>query len=65
MTLRLDSEDEAVLTELAAAQGISKHEAVVRAIRDAGTRRLHEDRVRELSAAARERYATLLTRLGE
>lgn len=64
MTLRLDSDDETVLEDLAQAQGISKHEAVVRAIRDAATRRLHEDRVRDLSASARERYATVLDRLG-
>ncbi len=39
-------------------------EATVRAIRDAAARRVHEDRVRDLSAAARTRYADVLERLG-
>lgn len=65
MTLRLDPADEEVLAGLAEAQGISKHEAAVRAIRDAGARSLHEARVHELSADARERYADVLRRLGE
>lgn len=65
MTLRLDPDDEQVLEDLARAQGVSKHEAATRAIRDAGSRRLHESRVSELSASARERYADVLRRLGE
>jgi hypothetical protein len=64
MTLRLTDEDEQALALLAEAQGISKQEATVRAIRDAAARRLHEDRVRDLSAAARARYADVLERLG-
>jgi predicted transcriptional regulator len=64
MTLRLTDEDEQALTLLAEAQGISKQEATVRAIRDAAARRVHEDRVRELSAQARDRYAEVLERLG-
>jgi predicted transcriptional regulator len=64
MTLRLTDEDEQALTLLAEAQGISKQEATVRAIRDAAARRVHEDRVRELSAQARARYAEVLERLG-
>ena len=64
MTLRLTDEDERALAALAAAQGISKQEATVRAIRDAAARRIHEDRVSELSAQARERYADVLDRLG-
>lgn len=65
MTLRLDQDDEATLTALAAAEGVSKHEAVVRAIRSAAARQVHEDRVKDLSATARERYADVLRRLGE
>ena len=42
MTLRLTDEDERALAALAAAQGISKQEATVRAIRDAAARGLHE-----------------------
>ena len=63
MTLRLTDDDEHALTLLAEAQGISKQEVTVRAIRDAAARRLHEDRVGELSAAARARYADVLERL--
>jgi len=64
MTLRLTDEDEQALALLAEAQGISKQEATVRAIRDAAARRVHEDRVSELSVAARARYADVLQRLG-
>ena len=35
------------------------------AIREAAARRVREDRVRQLSAAARGRYADLLDRLGK
>lgn len=65
MTLRLSDEDERRLAELADAQGVSKQEATVRAIREAADRRLHEGRVRDLSAHGRQRYAELLKRLGE
>lgn len=64
-TLRLSAEDEQALAELAAAQGVSKHEATVRAIRDAAARHTHVEQVRTLSAEARTRYADLLDRLGE
>mgnify|MGYP003504469604 FL=1 len=64
VTLRLTDEDERALAALAAAQGISKQEATVRAIRDAAARGLHEAKVSELSAQARERYADVLDRLG-
>ena len=64
MTLRLTDEQDRALELLAKADGVSKQEAAVRAITDAAARRVHDDRVRELSAAARERYADLLDRLG-
>lgn len=64
MTLRLSDEDEHTLTLLAEAQGVSKQEATVRAIRDAAVRRVHEHQVRELSTRARSRYADVLERLG-
>lgn len=64
MTLRLSPEDERALTALAESEGVSKQEATARAIREAAARRGHEERVRELSAHARERYADLLDRLG-
>ncbi len=65
MTLRLDPEDEKTLALLAEADGLSKQEATVRAIREAAARRLREDKVRQLSIASRARYANLLDRLGQ
>lgn len=65
MTLRLEPEDEKALALLAEAEGVSKQEATVRAIRAAAARHVREDKVRRLSAAARERYADLLDRLGQ
>ena len=64
MTLRLSQDDERALVALAESEGVSKQEATVRAIREAAARRGHEDRVRDLSARGRERYAELLKRLG-
>ena len=65
MTLRLNDEQERALALLADADGVSKHEAVVRAIIDAADRRLHDDRIRRLSRGGRERYAALLDRLAQ
>ncbi len=65
MTLRLTPEDEQALTLLAEAEGVSKQEATVRAIHEAASRRLRRDKVAALSAAARDRYADLLDRLGQ
>ena len=65
MTLRLTEEQERALTLLAQADGISKQEATVRAIMDAASRRVHDECVRDLSSAARARYADLLDRLGQ
>lgn len=65
MTLRLTPDDENILTELAAQEGISRQKATVRAIRETAARRGHETAVKELSVTARERYADLLDRLGK
>ncbi len=65
MTLRLTPEDEQALAQLAEAEGVSKQEATVRAIHEAASRRLRRDQVSALSAAARDRYADLLDRLGQ
>jgi hypothetical protein len=65
MTLRLSDEDEKALALLANAEGVSKQEATVRAIREAAARRVHADRVTDLSARARARYAEVLERLGQ
>lgn len=64
MTLRLTEEQDDALTVLAETDGVSKQEAAVRAITEAAARRVHDGKVRELSAAGRERYADLLDRLG-
>jgi len=64
MTLRLTPEDELLLAALAEAEGVSRHEATLRAIRDAAARHGHEAKVQELSVRARERYADVLGRLG-
>lgn len=64
MTLRLSDEQDLALEALARADGVSKQEAAVRAITEAAARRVHEDTVRDLSLAARTRYADLLERLG-
>lgn len=64
MTLRLNPDDEHALALLAAAEGVSKQEAVVRAIREAASRKLRQDEIRSLSAEAQARYADLLDRLG-
>ena len=64
MTLRLTPEDERILAALAEAEGVSRHEATLRAIREAAARRGHEAKVAELSARARERYVDVLDRLG-
>ena len=64
MTLRLTPDDERVLAQLATEDGISRQEAIIRAIHEVAARRGHERDVRALSAAARDRYADLLDRLG-
>lgn len=65
MTLRLTEDDERVLAELAAADGVSRQEATIRAIREAAARRGHEAAVRDLSVKARARYTDVLDRLGK
>lgn len=64
MTLRLTPEDEQLLAALAEAEGVSRHEAALRAIREAAARHVHGTQVAALSAQARERYADVLDRLG-
>lgn len=65
MTLRLTDEQERALALLAETDGVSKHEATVRAITEAASRRVKDDRVRRLSADGRSRYAELLDRLAQ
>lgn len=65
MTLRLTDEQDRALTLLAEVQGVSKQEATARAITEAAARHIRVERVSELSAAGRERYAALLDRLAQ
>lgn len=64
MTLRLTEEQDRQLSRLADTLGTSKQEAVVRAITEAAARRRLDEARDALSAVGRERYATLLERLG-
>lgn len=65
MTLRLTEEQDQALALLAEADGVSKHEAAVRAIAEAVARRVRADRVGALSREGRDRYAGLLDRLAQ
>lgn len=65
MTLRLTEDQERALALLAEAEGVSKQEATVRAIMDAASRQVRRERVGEISARGRDRYASLLARLAE
>jgi len=64
MTLRTDSAVEAALARLAAEQGISKHEAAMRAIlRDDAERRLDADAAESFERMS-VKYKDALDRLG-
>lgn len=65
MTLRLTDEQDAALTALANAQGISKNEAAARAIDESAARVTREDEVRRLTRETIERYGPLLDRLAQ
>ncbi|MEJ2855465.1 MULTISPECIES: CopG family transcriptional regulator [unclassified Saccharothrix] len=65
MTLRLTDEQERALALLAEQDGVSKHEAAVRAILDSAARRVRDAKVRDLSQEGRQRYASLLDRLAQ
>ncbi|MCO7240913.1 MULTISPECIES: CopG family transcriptional regulator [unclassified Aeromicrobium] len=65
MTLRLTDEQDAALTRLANAQGISKNEAATRAIEEKAARISREEEVRRLTREAIEQYGPLLDRLAQ
>ncbi|KAA1380216.1 ribbon-helix-helix protein, CopG family [Aeromicrobium fastidiosum] len=65
MTLRLSDEDDARLTKMAQAEGISKNEVAVRAIRERAERFASNDEVRRLTREAVQQYGPLLDRLAQ
>ena len=65
MTLRLTDEQDRALTELAAAEGISKQDAAVRAILERWSRLAKDSEVRRLAREAIRDYGPLLDRLAQ
>ena len=65
MTLRTTLHDDLLIEELARREGVSKHEAVLRAVRTAAARELHRREVAGSADRAMDRYADLIRRLGE
>ena len=65
MTLRLTDEQDAALTALAKAQGISKNEAAVRAIVERASEDLRREKIRRLTDEAVDQYGPLLDRLAQ
>lgn len=64
MTLRTDDELDQALTELAAAEGISKQEVVRRAVLARRDTVGHDARVADASARMLEKWGPVLDRLG-
>jgi hypothetical protein len=65
MTLRLSEEDDHLLTALANAEGISKQEAVIRAVTEKAARLEKDHEVRQSAREAIARYGSLLDRLAQ
>ena len=65
MTLRLTDDEHRDLQALAAAEGISLHDAVRKAVREAAARREHRDRVLSVGRTVIEQHAELLDRLAQ
>ncbi|EFV14862.1 hypothetical protein [Segniliparus rugosus] len=65
MTLRLTEEQDRMLTDLAAREGLSKQEAVIRAIADRASRLSRDSEIRSVTRKAILRYGPLLDRLAE
>ncbi|AKU19234.1 hypothetical protein VV02_23330 [Luteipulveratus mongoliensis] len=63
MNVRLTSEADTVLSAMAEQQGISKNEAINRAILEQGSRSAHREDVRRLARQTAEDYGRLLSRL--
>lgn len=65
INIRLTEAEEAALTELAAAEGVSKNDIVRRAILDRHARTIRRRDVDDATTWAREHYRSLLDRLAE
>jgi uncharacterized protein (DUF1778 family) len=63
MNLRLSEEDAALLRELAEVEGVSQHEAALRAIRRSARDAAHGTRVRQATAEMLDRWSDVLDRL--
>ena len=65
MTLRLTDEQDRLLSELADAEGVSKQDAVIRAITERASRIAKDGEVRRLARQAIRDYGSLLDRLAQ
>lgn len=65
INLRLTPEQDAALSQLADAEGVSKNEAAVRAILDRAARLVDDAHVRDLARKTVAEYDAVLRRLGE
>ena len=65
MTLRLNDEQDRLLSELADAEGVSKQDAVIRAITERASRIAKDSEVRRLAREAIRDYGPLLDRLAQ
>ncbi|MFC7401200.1 toxin-antitoxin system protein [Citricoccus sp. GCM10030269] len=65
MTLRTNPDDDRRIEELAKTFGVSKHEAVLRAVLAESERTARQQRVDRSADRVIERYGDLLRRLGE
>lgn len=63
MTLRLTKEQDTALALLAHMEGLSKHEAAIRAIESAAARTLQQGQAREITASVIDTDMTLLRKL--
>lgn len=63
MTLRLTKEQDTALALLAQMEGVSKHEAVIRAIESAAARALQQSQAREITASVIDTDMALLRKL--
>ncbi|MFD4467391.1 ribbon-helix-helix protein, CopG family [Rhodococcus sp. NPDC058505] len=65
MTLRLTAEQDELLSELARSEGVSKQEAVIRAIAERAARLTQDSEVRTAARGAVAEYGPLLDRLSK